>query len=557
MSGAAAMRRFALLLFFAVMIVTTVVHAATCPVATAHKPSPGKDAYLRGNYDQAAQLYQASLTSNPKDPAAIAGLTRVLIAQQKPVEALDLVQKAATANSNSVILETALGEAQYRAGQPWVATTTSATAQQIDPCYPQLHLLVARLSRINSLFANADKEIKLAHALDPYDPEIRSLWIASLPLKQRIAELQSYVPNNASNPEALRSLLTRIGSLQQQLTDPPKPCRLVSNTETASVPFISLLNDATHIRAFGLEVQLNDRKARLEIDTGAGGLVISRSVADHAGVKYVQHTESTGVGDQGNKSSHIAFADDIKIGSLEFKDCNVEVIEQRNITDIDGLIGMDVFSHFLITLDYPMRKLLLAPLPKRPGEVAAVAPTLETTSDPNGESHPSDDSVAGTDAAKSTPTGPFDRYTAPEMQDWTRVYRVGHNLLLPAGLNNSITKLFILDTGAFSTSVSPEVAHEVSKVHTNDNIKVRGISGKVDQVYTADKINFRFANVAQEVNDVVAFASPQVSKSIGMEVAGFIGITALGQMTVHIDYRDGLMKFDYDPKRGYKYPGIP
>ena len=38
-----------------------------------------------------------------------------------------------------------------------------------------------------------------------------------------------------------------------------------------------------------------------------------------------------------------------------------------------------------------------------------------------------------------------------------------------------------------------------------------------------------------------------------MEVAGFIGITALGQMTISIDYRDGLIKFDYDARRGYRF----
>ena len=56
--------------------------------------------------------------------------------------------------------------------------------------------------------------------------------------------------------------------------------------------------------------------------------------------------------------------------------------------DVDGLIGMDVFSHFLVTLDYPMRKLLLGPLPPRPGEAAVAAPSLKTSDEDR------DDSVA-------------------------------------------------------------------------------------------------------------------------------------------------------------------
>ena len=367
------MRRLATLLFFSVMTATA-AHALSCPIIPAHKPSPAEGAYLLGKYDEAAQLYQASLTSSPQDPAAVAGLTRVLIAQQKPAEAINLIQKAATANPKSAVLQTALAEAQYRAGEPWTAATTSSSALNLDPCNPRAHLFQARIARINSLYAEADKQIKMAHSLDPYDPQIRGLWIATLPVKQRIAELQSSVPANASNPEVLKNLLNYIASLQQQLDEPRKSCHLVSTTETASIPFMSLMRDATHIRAFGLEVKLNNHNARLQIDTGAAGLVISRSVADHAGLKYISHTETGGVGDQGKKSSHLAFADDIKIGSLEFKDCNVEVIEQRNVNDTDGVIGMDVFSHFLITLDYPMRKLLLAPLPRRPGEAVASGP---------------------------------------------------------------------------------------------------------------------------------------------------------------------------------------
>src|SRR5260370_18200169 len=90
--------------------------------------------------------------------------------------------------------------------------------------------------------------------------------------------------------------------------------------------------------------------------------------------------ETGGIGSAGRKAAYTAFADDIKIGSLEFRDCQVDVIDQRNVIDSDGLIGMDVFSRFLITLDYPMRKLLLAPLPRRPKDTPPLKPTLETTS---------------------------------------------------------------------------------------------------------------------------------------------------------------------------------
>jgi len=138
------------------------------------------------------------------------------------------------------------------------------------------------------------------------------------------------------------------------------------------------MEDATRVRAYGLDVKLNDHNARLQIDTGAGGLVISRSVANRAGLQEFSRTVSSGVGDKGDRSSYIAYVDNIKIGTLEFRDCEVEVLDQRNVVDFDGLIGMDVLSSFLVTLDYPMRNLILGPLPPRPGETAVPKPTLQT-----------------------------------------------------------------------------------------------------------------------------------------------------------------------------------
>lgn len=549
-------RSLALVLLLAA---TSFAHAVSCTVIKDHPASPAEEAYLRSNYDLAATLYQEQLTAKPHDANAIAALAQIFLKQQKVKEAEDLVQNALASDPKSVVLLTSLGEVQYRAGTPWLATQTAGDAMKIDPCYPQLRLLDARLARLNSLYAIAAKEVATAHALDPYDPQIRRLWLGSLPLKQRIAEMESYIASGSGeDSDALRSLHFYLDFLKSELDTPHKACRLVSDTETATIPFTALMHDATHIHAFGLEVKLNNHNARLQIDTGASGLLISRSVAEHAGLIQSSRTELGGIGDKGERSGYTAFADDIKIGSLEFKDCQVRVIDQRSVIDVDGLIGMDVFSRFLVTLDYPMRKLVLAPLPKRPDDAAEVKPTLQTASSPASEDE-EDDTAAGTQTSdiKKAPAGPRDRYVAPEMKDWFRVYRIGHTLLLPASLNAAKQKMFILDTGAFSTTISPEVAREVTKVHPNDNITVKGISGEVKKVYTADEITFRFANISQKVEDVVAFASPQLNKNMGMDVGGLIGITALGQLTVSIDYRDGLMKFSYDANRGYKYPGMP
>jgi predicted aspartyl protease len=531
--------------------------ADTCKVIADYTPSEAEQvAFLRGDYDHAVTLYQAQLAQKPGDPALIAGLAQVFLRQQKVKDANDIVQKALTQNPQSAILLTSLGEIQYREGTPWLAGVSARAAEKADVCYPAGHLLSAKILRLNSYYGTAAKEIAIAHTLDPHNPMVRRSWLDTLPIKERIAELESYLATGGGDDaDTTKSLHFFLDYLKKQDAQPHNACRLVSNTESATIPFAPMMSDGAHIRAFGLDVKFNDHNARLQIDTGASGLVISRSIADRAGLKQFSEMEIGGVGSQGSKAAYAAFADDIKIGSLEFRDCTVRVIDQRNVLDVDGLIGMDVFSHFLITLDYPIRKLLLAPLPSRPDDSGLRKPTLET-----GRNEDDTDSPAPADATKTaaankpTPHGPRDRYIAPEMKDWIPVYRIGHNLLLPASLNKTEEKMFILDTGSFSTTISPDVAREVTKVHANDSMKVRGLSGAVDKVYTADAITFQFANIAQKVEDVVAFDTSSLSKNLNMEVSGLIGYTALAHLTINIDYRDGLMKFAYDQNRGFKPP---
>jgi hypothetical protein len=84
-------------------------------------------------------------------------------------------------------------------------------------------------------------------------------------------------------------------------------------------------------------------------------------------------------------------------------------------------------------------------------------------------------------------------------------------------------------------------------------MEIKGISGKVEKVFTADQITFTFGHMSQKVYDVASFDTSNISKSVGMDISGFLGAATLKLLTIHIDYRDGLVKFDYDANRGYKF----
>jgi predicted aspartyl protease len=506
-------------------------------------------------------LFAEDVAARPTDPEAVGGLVHALLRQQKVKEAADAVNAALSKAPASAALMALRGEVEVREGVPWEAAKTANDAVKADPCNPRVRLLLARVAEINSLHATARGQIVTAHRLDPDDREVQEQWIWTLPAKQRIAEIEAYLAApTGDDPEDIRHLQMYLDFLKKQAEEPRKSCHLVSQTSSAEVPFAALMRDGTHVRAYGLEVKLNNHTARLQIDTGAGGLLISRSVAEHAGLKALSRMEVGGIGDQGAKGGYTAYADSIRIGNMEFADCPVEVLDSRNVMDdSDGLIGMDVFAQFLVTLDYPMRKLLLGPLPPRPGEVETKAPVLKTGNGDTGDE--GDESASGasdkpaapaaSQPAKPASHGPYDRYVAPEMKDYTEVYRVGHNLILPASLNDKAVKLFIMDTGAWATTISQQAAREVSKLHSDDT-KVKGLNGEVNKVFTTDDITFKFAHLSQRAYGVYAFDTSHISKNAGMEISGFIGANTLKMLTIYIDYRDGLVKFDYNPNRGYR-----
>jgi predicted aspartyl protease len=550
-------------------------YGVSCSVAVAHPPSEAESAFLKSDFDKAVALYRDQVKQHPDDVLAASGLVDALLRQQKVAEASDVVKRSIESQPKSSVLLAAKAEVLYRQGTPWLAAEVVEAAAKDDPCNARLRLMRAKICRLNSLYATELSQVRVAHQLDPYDPAIRRAWLNTLPTKERIAELEAYLAApHGDDPEDLRHWKTYLETLKKRQAEPRKSCRLVSDTKSTEIPFAMLMRDATHVRAFGLEVKLNERKSRLEIDTGAGGILVSRSVAEHAGLKPFVDSEVGGIGSQGEKKAYLAYADSIKIGSLEFHDCIVDVVDSRNVVgESDGLIGMDVLSSFLVTLDYPMRKLVLGPLPPRPTETgAAPSPTLQTAGEKpeddeeaqeagtkNSATAASPNDLPAKAAVKSIARGPYDRYVAPEMKDYIKIMRIGHQLLMPTNINNpaSPPKLFIMDTGAFSTVISPEAAREVTKLQGDARANIQGLNGKVEKVYTAQDLTFYFAGFAQPGREVYSFDTSKISKNLGIEVSGLLGATTLSQLTIHIDYRDGLVKFDYDRYRGYRSINIP
>ena len=387
--------------------------------------------------------------------------------------------------------------------------------------------------------------------LDPNDPDINEEWVETLSRAERIKNLEKYLsdPNNSDSKERADTE-DYLKFLKEQAANHAQ-CRLVSKVTNTTTPLVRLLIDPTHLRGYGLDVNLNGTHTRIMLDTGAGGISIKRGTAEKAGITKLVETKMWGIGDKGPKNAYVGIAKSIRIGELEFQDCPVEVEESRSIADEDGLIGADVFEKFLVEIDFPAEKLRLSELPKRPGETEqqlTLGDDEENSSDAD-KSGADEVSSNSKNGSNSVPSGPLDRYISPEMKSYTRVYRFGSHLLVPTGIGDVPEKLFLLDTGALTNFISPSAAREVTKVHGDSDTTVQGVSGSVKNVYSANKAVLRFGSLRQENQDMTAIDMTGLSESHGTEVSGFLGFVMLHFLDIKIDYRDALVDFKYDPER--------
>lgn len=542
--------------------VTKAAEPGPSPASTSIAATPEYDPiheanvlYRKGDFEAAIQKYQELLRLRPSSPDAYAGMARVYLKQRNVERAAETIGNAMK-QSDAPRLHVALGEVLFRQGKiaeaekEWVNVLNSGHSEA------RAYLGLARVRNSIAMYKSAKAMIDKAHLLDPNDSDIEDEWVGTLSRAERIQYLQdSLNRENNWTPEEREDAKDHLEYLRERAKQGNDSCQLVSHVTATQTPLVALLEDPTHLRGYGLAVVLNGHKSSLMLDTGASGILVRRGIAERAGISRIAATKVEGIGKKGRREAFVGVADSIKIGDLEFRNCRIEVMESRSVAGEDGLIGADVFEDFLIDLDLPNEKLKLSQLPQRPGETRARAALKSEDGDDSADSDSVPD-VNGENAGQSSGpqnklpnAGPQDRYIAAEMQNYTRAYRFGHNLLVPTVIGNVPYKLFLIDTGSLTNFISPAAAREVTKVHGDYDTIVEGLSGRVDKVYTANKAVLQFGHLRQENQDLTAFDTKPISDSVGTEVSGFLGFTTLRFLDIKIDYRDALVDFEYDSKR--------
>ena len=221
--------------------------------------------------------------------------------------------------------------------------------------------------KVDAVYARrsqAKTAIAKAHDFDSQDGDAFYEWAIRLPYPENVAALERHLAEFHNDPEEERH--------EREYKDFVKALAgrktwiLARDVDRTEIKMDALTVGARMVlRGYGLRVRLNDRATvTLLVDTGSSGITITRKLAEKIGARKLSEQALEGVGKSGPAVGYKAWVDKIVIGDLEFHDCFVQATP-REIAEVDGIIGMDVFSQYLVTLDLPARKLHLEPMPAR------------------------------------------------------------------------------------------------------------------------------------------------------------------------------------------------
>ncbi|MDE3199468.1 MAG: tetratricopeptide repeat protein [Acidobacteriota bacterium] len=475
---------------------------ATCKAVGAHAVTPAEKAYGDADFAMAEQLYAQALAAKPNDAVLSAKLVETLLKEGKVAEAETQVKSAAAANPKSAAVLTVQAEVELKQGQPWLAGKSLDAATAADACYARAYLVRGRIDHISSMYASERANLQKAYDIDMTDPDIMTAWSRVMPAANEVkGTVEALKSQTAIDPSIRAKAEATVHSMMPLLHEDTQTCKVLPTQASAEIPLIPTRDDGKHVDGYQVEVTFPSGPANLQVDTAASGLFLSKEVAEANGFKPAA-----------DGGPGIVLATSVKIGPLEFKNCLAGVTDEPLPGKAQGFIGTDLLAQYLITFDAREQKLKLDPLPAKEGVL------------------------------------PGDRPSGGAFTGYVPVYHSRQYLLVPVNVDNKTQKLFALDTGMRMSAMDSTTAHAASSTKMNFTNPLQTKGGSQARVYR-DPFQLQFADVSTErkTDSIVAFEPAAIEQNTGFDVGGLLGFDVLGPMTLHLDYRDGLAKFDPPP----------
>ena len=460
---------------------------------------------------QILQDLRAAIARNPADLDAQSHLIRALLHENQLRDALDAAGKADQQIPNNAAIKALVGDVLYRLANFDKAYSFYLAGIGCDAGCSRCFLGAGKVQQTAFRRKSARNAFRKAYELNPEDPDIIIAYATTQANDEdKALLLEKFLRTAVDDPT--KHLNSSRSSLDLHRKTAAKTTELLSPLQPYSVKLNIMRHRSQTSDGMYIYASLNHTKPiKLQLDTGASGLLIKTRAANAAGLTPLSVSQALGIGDDGARATQISLADHFKVGDLEIANLPVEFGEQAVPGDADGLIGTDVFSRFLIHLNIREQVMGLTPLPPYPD------------GDNDWQSH--------------------DRVVPDNSPSSVLARRIGHQLLVPTLVNDQSISYFLVDTGSSMNLIDEAYARRFTSVGITEMVKLEGISGGVKKLYSATHIRLQFGHFVQEDNGMLALKLDDLNGVNGVQVNGIIGWPTLSNLILSLNYRDGIVDF--------------
>lgn len=471
--------------------------------------SAGRAEVLAGRFAKAAQMLEKTAT-----PEGVYWRVRALLRNGKRLHAIREAAAGMEKWPETTWANAASGMAHMRKGDLIEAERRFQAATRLSEKFPYGYMGFAGILSLVSRRRSARTTVRQAYALAESDPAlIMAMAMTVDNYDEHVRLLERAASLTDPGTEDGIGLAGHIESDKHLGAGPFSVLKSpYGEYEIALQPTYSNTEEG-----LGVPVRFDGGKpVLLLLDTGASGLVVYKSEAKRAGLQLEEGARSglaRGVGSDKAKRGWVVVPKEFAAGDLRTENPMVRVVDAETREKAAGLIGTDYFSGFHVEVDYPGRKLRLRP-----------------------------------HAGRTQPRSDQEllEVTEPPPEGYARFLSSGHMMLIPAALNQHPRRAyFLIDSGAQMNLVSREFGEEATVLRPETRTRVRGIQGDVQQVFRAERVELIFGGFRQTNGSLLSFDMEDLSRGVGLELGGVLGMPVLRRMRLHIDYERAAVRFEY------------
>jgi tetratricopeptide (TPR) repeat protein len=480
-------------------------------------------AYRAGDRTRAAAIWEARLEAGEGVGEALAGLLRVALREDDLEGAAEWARRAEVLAPESAPALAARGERLLREGELGEARALLRRALETEPEEPRAWLGLGRLRLASFQRGEGATALREAFRLDPGDPEIVRLHAGVLARREEIlAEWRRYLTLAEGEPEEFRRGVAEALSFYEALGETPLWV-LREAPERVELKLRRVISSRGGLGGLVIPVSLNGSKpVRCLLDTGASGLHLSPSAARKAGLEPLASGTVFGGGGDGDHSASRALTS-LRAGGLLIENAVAQIAEREldPLARYAGILGIDPFSSYRISLDLKKARLLLERPPEREVKTGPAAD----------ESAP---------ASRIPPRSPGEGESL--------LFDVEGQLLVEATLRRggvSREALLLLDTGADRSVLDGRAASGLGPVPGSvAGNSVRTYGGRATALGSMGGLVFRVGTLESTNRAATVIDLSWRARLSGFAVDGYLGLDLMKGKRLVLDLQRGTVLFE-------------